>query len=99
MALPSPDFPDGVSLSYVVLAKDKLLSPKVQRTYAGTLRAASIIELEAGHEAPLTHVAEVAEVLLSDVKERQEEPVIEEAPVEQEVPTVEEEAEIEAGDE
>ena len=97
VALPSPDFPDGVSLSYVVLAKDKLLSPKVQRTYAGTLRAASIIELEAGHEAPLTHATEIAEVLLSHVKERQEEPVVEEAPVEQEIPIVEAEAEAEAG--
>lgn len=97
--LPSPDYPDEICLSYVVLTKDGILDPKMQRVYAGTLKNASIIEIQAGHEAPLTHAAEVAEVLLAHTKQRKEEFVSEGAQMDQNTSAVSEEKEIEATDE
>ena len=97
--LPSPDYPDEVCLSYVVLTKDGMLDPKVQRAYAGTLRDASIIEIQAGHEASLTHAAEIAGVLLAHTKRRKEEFVLEGTSMDQKPSALSDEGEAEAADE
>ena len=75
--MPPLVFPEGVPLTYVVLARDRFVAPRLQRGYARGLGAASVVELDAGHEAPLTHAGEIAQVLLSHVMERREEAVAE----------------------
>ena len=76
--MPPSAFPKGVPLTYVVLARDGIVVPRLQWGYARGLGAASVVELDAGHEAPLTHAGEIAQVLLSHVMERREEAVAEE---------------------
>ena len=51
--------------TYVLLTRDRAISPSTQRRYAGTQDAPEIVELAAGHEASLTHPEPIAELLLS----------------------------------
>ncbi len=59
---------DGPRVTYVLLTQDRAITPKLQRqslqiitTIAGP---PEVIELDAGHEAPLTHPQQVDEILL-----------------------------------
>ena len=57
-------FPEHVDLTYVVLTNDKFLSAKKQRGYAASLRGAKVVEMDAGHMAPVSQPRAVAEILL-----------------------------------
>jgi len=63
-------FPASISLDYIVLTRDRVVSPKLQRGYAQALPSAQVLELEAGNQAPLTHQVEIVDVLLSGVPPR-----------------------------
>jgi len=58
----------GLPITYVLLNRDQATPPQLQRVAIGTLTDLSglpeVIELEAGHEAPLTHPRQVADILL-----------------------------------
>ncbi|MFQ6029966.1 MAG: alpha/beta fold hydrolase [Dehalococcoidia bacterium] len=51
-------------LSYVVLTRDRILAPALQRRMAGRLASPEIIELDSGHQATQSHSRELAEILL-----------------------------------
>ena len=50
--------------TYVILARDKAIRPRLQRRYSQSLGSLQIEELTAGHAAPLSHPREVARLLL-----------------------------------
>ena len=58
------DFPEHVQLTYVALTNDKFLSAKKQRGYAAALSGAEVVEMAAGHVAPVSQPRQVAEILL-----------------------------------
>ena len=53
--------------TYVVLARDKLIPPRLQRRYSQSVGSSDIQELDAGHGALLSHPHEVASILLKYV--------------------------------
>ena len=92
--MPALKFPDGVPLTYVALSEDKFLTLEMQRAYAASLPSAEVIEIKAGHEAPLVRSEMIAEILLRGVGVRQEEKTDEEegqAAEQEEVAKVEDE--------
>jgi pimeloyl-ACP methyl ester carboxylesterase len=52
-------------VSYVVLTKDRILPPEIQRQMAGRIPNVELIELESCHEVNLYRPREVADILLS----------------------------------
>jgi pimeloyl-ACP methyl ester carboxylesterase len=54
----------GIPIAYAVLERDKAIRAGLQRRYAGSLKNASVTEMDAGHNAPLSHPTQVAELLL-----------------------------------
>jgi pimeloyl-ACP methyl ester carboxylesterase len=52
-------------VSYVVLTKDRILPPEIQRQMAGRIANVELIELESCHEVKLYRPREVADILLS----------------------------------
>lgn len=63
-ALPEPDaLHPSCGVTYVLLTRDRFLPLALQRRMADSL-SAEVVELDAGHEAPITHPQEVSEVLL-----------------------------------
>ena len=65
-ALPHPDaLEPACPVTYAVLARDSYLAPPSQRAMAASLPGARTVELDCGHEAPVTHPAEVAELVLA----------------------------------
>ena len=50
--------------SYLVLTHDRAIPPPWQRRYASSLGHVEVVEIAAGHEAPLTMAAEIAQLLL-----------------------------------
>ena len=58
------DLSPQVQTSYVVLTQDRAVSPATQRRYSRGIPSAEVVDLAAGHEAPITRPAEVADILL-----------------------------------
>jgi len=50
--------------TYVVLTRDKVIRPRLQRRYSQSLGSPQLEELDAGHGALLSHPREVASILL-----------------------------------
>lgn len=50
--------------TYVILTKDKVIRPRLQRRYSQTLSSPEIEEVKAGHCALLSHPREIADLLL-----------------------------------
>ena len=57
-------FETGISTTYAVLKRDKAIRVGLQRHYAHSLQGAAVTEMDAGHNAPLSHPVQVAELLL-----------------------------------
>ncbi|MCE2404760.1 MAG: alpha/beta hydrolase [Dehalococcoidia bacterium] len=57
-------FETRVPTSYAVLKRDKAVRSGLQRRYAASLQGAAVTEMDAGHNAPLSHPSQVAELLL-----------------------------------
>ena len=72
--MPPLKFPDGVPLTYVALTKDKFLALKQQKVYAASLPSSKVVELAAGHLAPVVRPEQTAAILLQGVGKKQEEP-------------------------
>jgi pimeloyl-ACP methyl ester carboxylesterase len=67
-ALPHPGvYSLGIPITYVALKQDGVMPYKTQRQAAGQLNALWT-ELDASHEAPITHAHAVADILLGKVK-------------------------------
>jgi pimeloyl-ACP methyl ester carboxylesterase len=65
-ALPNPEtLEPRCPVTYAVLKRDWYLLPYIQREMAATFPGARVVELDCGHEAPVTHPREVAELLLA----------------------------------
>jgi pimeloyl-ACP methyl ester carboxylesterase len=65
-ALPHPEaLEPACPVTYAVLARDGYLLPRSQRAMAASFPGARVVELDSGHEAPVTHPAEVAELILA----------------------------------
>ena len=65
-ALPDPEaLEPACPVTYMVLARDRFLWPGTQREMAASLPGAQVLELDCGHEAPVTHPQEVADALLA----------------------------------
>ena len=54
------------SITYAVLTRDKAIRAGLQRRYARSLQGAAVTEMDAGHNAPLSHPTQVAELLLGE---------------------------------
>ncbi len=67
---PAPQFPAGVSLTYVVLGKDRFLSPQKQRAFAAALPGAEVVEVDAGRLAPVVRPERIGDILLRGVGPR-----------------------------
>ena len=65
-ALPDPEaLEPACPVTYLVLGRDRFLWPGTQRAMAASLLSAHVVELDCGHEAPITHPQEVADALLA----------------------------------
>ena len=65
-ALPDPEaLEPACPVTYMVLARDRFLWPSAQREMAASLPGAHVLELDCGHEAPVTHPQQVADALLA----------------------------------
>ena len=65
-ALPNPDTLEPTCpITYAVLNRDRYLPPRVQREMAASFPQARVVELDYGHEAPVTHPQEVADLILA----------------------------------
>lgn len=64
-ALPNPDaLEPPCPVTYAVLLRDRFVPPALQRRMAADLPGATVVEIDAGHEAPSFHAEEVARVIL-----------------------------------
>jgi pimeloyl-ACP methyl ester carboxylesterase len=61
--LPAEALSPPCPVTYVVLTRDRFYPPSLQRQAAGRL-GAEVVEVEAGHEAPLSRPEAIGEVLL-----------------------------------
>jgi pimeloyl-ACP methyl ester carboxylesterase len=55
----------GIPTGYVVAAQDRTIVPELARTFAARLPAASVLTVDAGHDAMITAPLEVADALES----------------------------------
>ena len=64
-ALPNPEaLEPSCPVTYAVLKRDRYLLPYLQREMAASFPHAKVVELGCGHEAPVTHPREVADLVL-----------------------------------
>jgi pimeloyl-ACP methyl ester carboxylesterase len=65
-ALPHPDaLAPSCPVTYAVLARDWYIWPGSQRKMASSFPNARTVELDSGHEAPITHSAEITELVMA----------------------------------
>lgn len=65
-ALPNPDaLEPSCPIIYAVLKKDWYIWPGSQRKMASSFPNACTVDLNSGHEAPITHSAEIAELVMT----------------------------------
>jgi pimeloyl-ACP methyl ester carboxylesterase len=65
-ALPNPETLEPTCpITYAVLNRDRYLLPGAQRQMAASFPQAKVVEMDYGHEAPVTHPQEVADLILA----------------------------------
>ena len=60
-------FVDNFPTSYIVLTRDKVIPPGLQRRYIQSLGSPDVEELDAGHGALFSHPQEIANMLLKHI--------------------------------